>query len=130
MYEIAYLKGSMHVSIGENIKKLRKSSKISIRKLAELSEVSKTTINEIENDIVKNPKIETLQQIAKGLNTPLMSITNELRNYADYKDDLSIHEPQLVYNNLNHDEYLGPLTKDEAAALKAYLKVYRETKAE
>lgn len=55
--------------LGENIKKIRKNKKLSLRALSEKSGISKTTINEIENGIVTNPTLVTIDKIAKALDT-------------------------------------------------------------
>jgi len=51
----------------DNIKKLRTEKKLSMRALSEKSGVSKTTISEIENGIVTNPTLVTIEKIAKAL---------------------------------------------------------------
>jgi repressor LexA len=69
--------------IVERIKYLRKQKKISLRNLAEQSKVSKTTINEIENGIVKNPTIDTLQKIVEALGFTLMDLWEDDLEYED-----------------------------------------------
>lgn len=54
--------------MGENIKKLRERAGYSIRKLSELSDVSKSVISEIEGGKSKNPRYETINKIAAALN--------------------------------------------------------------
>ncbi|WP_195962747.1 helix-turn-helix domain-containing protein [Clostridium tyrobutyricum] len=54
--------------LGENIKKLRERAGYSIRKLSELSDVSKSVISEIEGGKSKNPRYETINKIAAALN--------------------------------------------------------------
>lgn len=55
--------------LGNNIKKIRTKKQLSLRALSEKSGISKTTINEIENGIVTNPTLDTIQKIAKALDT-------------------------------------------------------------
>lgn len=54
------------MSLGENIRNIRKSKGISILKLRELTGLSKSTISELEND-KSSPTAETLQKIADAL---------------------------------------------------------------
>lgn len=61
--------------LGENIRKLRTSSGLTLQSLAEKSGVGKGTISEIENGKVLNPKTETLQKIAFALSTSIDALT-------------------------------------------------------
>lgn len=51
------------MKIGEKIKNLRKTSNMSLRELAQITGLSKTTLGDLEKD-VKNPSLETLEKIA------------------------------------------------------------------
>jgi transcriptional regulator with XRE-family HTH domain len=141
------------MSLGDNIKRLRRANNISTRDLAAKTGVSKTTINEIERNIVTNPTLETLQKIADALSVPIGLLTSkedtivelskdlysiaEFNNLDDLSDtnkrdmiiDLLKQEPELFYE-ITKEKYIGPLTIDEYAALKTYLKLYREGKSE
>ena len=55
------------MTVGENIKRLRKEHKLTQKKLGELSDVSEAMIRQYELGLRK-PKIQTLNKIAKGLN--------------------------------------------------------------
>jgi len=54
--------------LGENIKKFRERASYSIRKLSELSGVSKSVISEIESGKATKPRYETVNKIALVLN--------------------------------------------------------------
>lgn len=54
--------------ISENLKEIIKNRKITTYKLAKKSNLSLQTIYPIVSGKVKNPKLDTLQKIAKGLN--------------------------------------------------------------
>jgi len=141
------------MKLGDKIKHLRKARKLSVRKLAVMTSTSKTTISEIENNIVTNPKYETIVTIAKALNVPagflmddkqtMDDITDDLLKIAQFKGNLSEttkeekmemlrdivkQEPSIIYETMQSGEFIGPLTQDEILALKAYLKIYRESK--
>jgi transcriptional regulator with XRE-family HTH domain len=56
-------------NIGKNIKKFRKEKNISQDRLSKLADVSLNLIAKLELENNQNPTIETLQKIAKALNT-------------------------------------------------------------
>lgn len=51
------------MKIGEKIKNLRKQKNMSLRELAQITGLSKTTLGDLEKD-VKNPSLDTLEKIA------------------------------------------------------------------
>jgi len=62
-------------TIAKNIKKIRKKKGISQDKLSKLAEVAYNTIIKIESGAIQNPTIETVQKIAKALDTSLDELT-------------------------------------------------------
>ncbi len=66
---------SINEKIGIKINILRKRLKYSQEKLAELSDLSKTSIGTIERGKSK-PSIETLEKIAKALNIELKELVD------------------------------------------------------
>ena len=60
------------VAYGEKVKAIRKSQKVSQEKLAELAELDRTYISDIENG-KRNVSIETVFKIAKALDKPMIS---------------------------------------------------------
>lgn len=66
------------MSIGENIKQIRKSKNMTQRELGEkIGGISQQQIGQWENNI-KNPKIETVVKIADALNVPVSALDKEL----------------------------------------------------
>ena len=141
------------MSLGRTVKQLRNARKLSVRDLAAKAGVSKTTVNEIETGKELNPTRGTLTGIAAALSVPvglllqedeaMKEIAGELMKKAQFGgglDDLAydqkagmvkdilIQEPQAFYEAISKENYVGPLTDDEAVAVKAYLKIYRESK--
>lgn len=55
------------------VKEVRAKKNISVRRLAEISGISKTYINEVENG-QKNPTIEVLCTLAKALEVPVSDL--------------------------------------------------------
>lgn len=58
--------------VGQKIREIRKSRKLSIRELAEMSNLSVNTISLVENG-KSSPSVNTLQQIAQCLNLPVIA---------------------------------------------------------
>ncbi len=139
--------------LGSTVKRLRNARKLSVRALSTKAGVSKTTISDIENDKEMNPTRDTLTRIAAALGVPvglllredeaMKEIAEELmkkaqfgggldklpyEQKADMLKDILTQEPQAFYEAISKENYEGPLTDDEAAAVKAYLKVYRQSK--
>ena len=71
------------MKIGEKIKGLRRQRNMSLRELAQITGLSKTTLGDLEKD-VKNPSLETLEKVAKAFGmTPA-----ELLKETDTPNDL------------------------------------------
>lgn len=62
--------------IGENIKRLRKEKGLSQDKLSKLADISLNTVVKLELDQNPNPTFETLQKIAKALNTSIHELVS------------------------------------------------------
>lgn len=71
------------MKLGEKIKNIRKLKNMSLRELAQITGLSKTTLSDLENNS-KNPSLETLQKVSKALGTPLAELISE----TDSENDL------------------------------------------
>ena len=60
--------------MGYKIKEMREKCGISQEELSKLSNVSRVTISQLENNESKNTSTKTLLKIAKALNVPLDDI--------------------------------------------------------
>ncbi len=60
--------------MGYKIKEMREKRGISQEELSKLSNVSRVTISQLENNESKNASVKTLLKIAKALNAPLDAI--------------------------------------------------------
>lgn len=60
--------------IGKNIAEIRKRRGYTMSELADLSNISKSYLSNIERNINKNPSIEVMQKIAKVLNVDFMML--------------------------------------------------------
>lgn len=74
------------MSVGDNIKNLRKQKKLNIRQLAEISMVGKSTISDIENNNV-SPTTDTLSKLADALN---VSVEEFFKEAEDSKPEIHI----------------------------------------
>jgi len=62
-------------TLAKNIRKLREKKNISQDKLSKLAGIAHNTIIKIETGLIKNPKIETVQNIADALGVSLDELT-------------------------------------------------------
>lgn len=101
--------GGSQVSIGENIKKLRKNKGLSQKQLAEILNLSEITIRRYEKSS-NIPTIETLDKIAIALDMPL----NELLGTNATTNDIGnkIISAQSL-NNISHEELAEKTGIDE-----------------
>lgn len=60
--------------IGKNIAEIRKRRGYTLSELADLSNISKSYLSNIERNINKNPSIEVIQKIARVLNVDFMML--------------------------------------------------------
>ena len=83
---------------GENIRKVRKSKKLTGKQLADLAGYAPSYISELEHDHI-NPSIETLQNVAKALNVPMSLLAGE-DLYYPYVDSrgLKVKDCKLPYH--------------------------------
>ncbi|MED4225392.1 helix-turn-helix transcriptional regulator [Neobacillus cucumis] len=90
------------MGFSEYLKEKRIDKKLSIRKLAEMSDVSAMYISELERAKRENPSPEVLKKLSKGLDEPYENLMkeagywvykwkeqNENNNYLDYINQLT-----------------------------------------
>jgi transcriptional regulator with XRE-family HTH domain len=85
------------IMIGNNLKRLRKEKKMSLRALSEKADVSKSTLSDIENESVKSTTITTLEKIADALDVSVGYLIGESTNYII---DKQLEELGLTYEEL------------------------------
>lgn len=73
----------------KRIRKLCKERKIAINKLATMSDVKQSTLDNIVRGLTKNPRVKTLHKIALAFNMTLAEFLNfsELNEYSFDEDD-------------------------------------------
>ncbi len=64
------------LSLGKKIQEIRSAKGFSVRKTANLAEITPSMLSQIENDLV-NPSINTLRCIANALDTPIYMFFRE-----------------------------------------------------
>lgn len=65
------------MTVGENIKRIRKGKGLTQKKLGELCGIAESNIRKYESG-KQNPKIETIDKIAHALNVPLAQIKEDI----------------------------------------------------
>lgn len=118
------------MEIGNNIKRIRISKKMSQRELAELSKLSKTAIQNYEYGN-QNPGIETIKKIADALEVPISYLIQDVEQEKNEVKELETFEALL--KNLNYsvnyepsdpDNYYMEDEKDENGNIIEQRKVY------
>lgn len=73
----------------KRIRKLCKERKIAINKLATMSDMKQSTLDNIVRGLTKNPRVKTLHKIALAFNMTLAEFLNfsELNEYLFDEDD-------------------------------------------
>ena len=66
--------------VGGNLREIRKSKRMSLEELANVSNVSKLTLGKIERGET-NPTVNILWKICRGLNIPLVALLSFERKY-------------------------------------------------
>lgn len=87
------------MTIGDKIRLLRKENKVSIRKLSEMTGLSKSTLSDLENNKSKKPTVDTIDRIAKALQIPICKIFEEIQN--ENKQSKSTQEKDTDNKNLS-----------------------------
>lgn len=85
------------MSIGSNVKRIRKSRKLSIDNIRELTGLSKSTISDLENGKT-NPTNETLNKLAEALEVEITDFYIESNSVKIIKSDSSL----IILNNKNN----------------------------
>lgn len=91
------------MTVGENIKRIRKEKGLTQKKLGELCNIDEANIRKYENGKQK-PKIETLQKIATALDVPIIELKDDLSLFIDKTiTQIDSHMKMLKeYELLNH----------------------------
>lgn len=76
------------MTIGDKVRLLRMKKKISIRKLAEITGLSKSTLSDIENNKSKKPTVDTISKIAQALQIPISELFSETSLQVDEQNVL------------------------------------------
>ena len=73
----------------KRIRKLCRERGIAINKLANMSDVKQSTLDNIVRGLTKNPRVKTLQKIALAFNMPLADFLDFERLNEDSFEDVS-----------------------------------------
>lgn len=98
--------------IGKNIARIRKKRGYTLSEFAELANISKSYLSNIERDINKNPSLEVIRKIAKVLNVDLITL---LQPSMDLDKYLYVEQEWVFF--LNELKELG-IEKEEIQQYK------------
>lgn len=76
--------------LGDNIRRIRKSKKISINKLSSMSGISLGYLSDIENNNAKNPTMDKLQAIADALEVSVSDFLTSEEKLSMTMDSLEV----------------------------------------
>lgn len=102
---------------GDNIKRIRQQKGLLIKELSLLSGVSEPHISRLENGLIEDPRIMSIQKIATVLNTTVddlleSSITHLAPATSNFEGD-----PELLEKLIKIFKMMEPLDKDDKLAL-------------
>ena len=113
------------MSIGENIRRIRKDKKLTQKELGEkLEGISQQQIGQWENGI-KIPKLETIQKIATALEIPMF----DLINMDEYNNLIDTKVEEQIQNDIKSGK-VNLVTEDEKELTANYLKLNTTGKTE
>ena len=113
------------LSLGKKIQEIRSAKGFSVRKTANLAEITPSMLSQIENDLV-NPSINTLRCIANALDTPIYMFFREEDHESPVvhpEDRLSLgfkSAPDVRYELLTPDDIQRDVIDKAGADLKAF----------
>lgn len=94
----------MDNSLGNTIKYRRFQMEVSQTDLSRLSGVDRTTLNRIENGVIKKPKVKTLVKIARVIGIPLARLMYESGyNYKEIGETISMKKS--IFNRKKLKDY-------------------------
>ena len=100
------------MSIGENIKRIRKSKRLTQEKLSEITQISMASIQRYESG-KRQPNIQTINKIADALGMPL----SELLGNSVKTNDIGIKINELlevnISNNTGAEKNISEMTINE-----------------
>ncbi len=105
------------MSLGENIKNIRKSKGFSIMKIRELTGLSKSTISEIEND-KSSPTSDTLEKIANALNVNISNFFDN--NPIEDKLDVLEEDMKILFSKAQK------LSKEDRLKVLKMMEIFEE----
>jgi transcriptional regulator with XRE-family HTH domain len=87
------------MTLGDKIRLLRNEKKVSIRKLSELTGLSKSTLSDIENNKSKKPTVDTIERIARTLEIPITELfdVEDHDGAAEKNDQTSVDKTSDVF---------------------------------
>jgi transcriptional regulator with XRE-family HTH domain len=86
------------IDVGRQLRKLRLEASLSIRALAELSELNVNTLSLIENE-KSSPSVSTLQQLAKALEVPITAFFETESPPKNIVFQKSGHRPRVDFSH-------------------------------
>jgi transcriptional regulator with XRE-family HTH domain len=90
-----------HVSLGQEVKRLREAQNLSLSDLARLSGVAKGYLSEIENELAPRPSADTLFKLASALGVSAVELRGDPPASAS-SQQLDIPESLRIFARRDH----------------------------
>lgn len=111
------------MTVGDNIKQLRKKRKLTQQELADQIDISRNYLSELENN-KRNLSIDTLEKLAQKLNINLnFLLSGSYDDYAEYL--LSTLESELIENKQVSDKVIPFIASDMRSHLFPFLHSFK-----
>ena len=115
------------MTIGENIRKLRKEKKFTQQRLAKEIGISRSYLSDIENNRY-NPSSKTLEMFAEKLNVSMLYLTTGKKTLNDLNDDELKEQFESVSARIKSDnDRISYLVKNKLKELSESELEYRES---
>lgn len=123
------------MTVGENIRRIRKEKKLTQKQLGELCQINEVQIRQYEIGKA-NPKIETIEKIAHALQCPVYELREISEPQTTTESIINLFQPSayelekiLPNPTTNPDEYNNAIKKIEKAIHKEISNSYADKKS-
>ena len=108
------------MKLGENIRRYRQEAGLSLRELADMVDVTYSTLSHYENGHTV-PRYDTLKRLARALGVDSVYYLHGDEDRGEYEKMMAERQQQITQNNLKmYAKQLAALNKPEGILLQAF----------
>jgi transcriptional regulator with XRE-family HTH domain len=97
------------MTLGDKIRLLRTEKKVSLRKLSDITGLSKSTLSDIENNKSKKPTVYTIERIATALEIPISELFQV--DQQDTESDEAVEKNNSEKNKNSSEVFLRSVAR-------------------